>query len=195
MENPDDQNDDGKAKEDSLGEWIDRAKRAHELVDAVDFDKVTEHDVTEVSKVETVTNALSDLAAGRDVEHVEGVDEVDASVSKEQERIAKLFTDIADAGWTERMGRVLCVDGGERIPKPLELISHRQGLPEFDVCIAPENRLNSGNYGIFISASGIFAASIHEPVNKYHWRIDRSSPYETQTELIRTIKKFSEKDD
>jgi len=195
MENPDDKNDSEKAQADSLGDWIDRAKRAHELVEAVDFRKVAEHDAAEVEKVKTVTTALADLAAGRDVEHVEGVDEIEQGVSQEQERVARLFGDIASAGWTDRMGRVLCVQGNDKTPKPLELISHRKGLPSFDACIAPINRLNSGNYGIFVSATGIFAASIHDPVNKYHWRIDRSQPFENQAELVRLIKQFSESDE
>lgn len=181
--------------EDSLGDWIDRAKRAHELVDAVDLKKVAAHDPLEVSKLESVRTALKDLEEGKAIERVEGVDEVDPDVGEEQARVTKLFGDVAGAGWTDRMGRVLFVNGENSTAKPLELISHRQGLPDFDICIAPEHRYSDGNFGIFVSAQGVFAASINEPVSKHHWRIDRSRPYDNQTELVRSITQFSENDD
>lgn len=183
------------ASEDSLGDWIDRAKRAHELVDAVDLEKVAAHDPVELNKLDTVSDALQDLSDGKQIEHVEGVDEVVPEIGEEEQRKAKLFSDVAGGGWVDRMGRVLFVDGGGAVMKPLELIPHREGLPDFDICIAPEQRLSYGNYGIFVSSHGIFAASISEPVSKHHWRIDRSRPYDNEEELLRSITTFSQTDE
>lgn len=182
-------------KEDTLGDWINRAQRAHELVDAVDLQKVTAHDPVELNKLETVGRALNDLGRGKEIEHVEGVDEVVPDIDENQQRKANLFSDIAGAGWIDRMGRILCVDEQGTHVKPLELIPHQEGLPEFDICIAPEQRLSRGNYGIFISSHGIFAASISEPVSKHHWRIDRSRPYDADDELHKSISQFSQNDE
>ncbi|MEE4284002.1 MAG: hypothetical protein V2I41_18855 [Pseudomonadales bacterium] len=211
MENPDDAMEDPNKPEnqssdeapastpdpqvDSLGDWIDRAKRAHELVDAVDLKKVAEHDSTELSKLGTVTDALNDLSEGRLVAHVEGVDEVMPEIDAEQQRKSDLFAAIAAAGWVDRMGRVLYVSADQDSVKPLELIPHREGLPDFDICIAPSQRVSYGNYGIFVSGHGIFAASIGEPASKYHWRIDRSQPYDSMDELMRSISSFAENDE
>ncbi|XOV83045.1 MAG: hypothetical protein ACFHXK_19605 [bacterium] len=180
---------------DSLSDWIDRAKRAHELVDAVDLKKVAAHDSGEISKLSTVTDALNDLSEGKRVAHVEGVDEVLPEIDAEQQRRSDLFAAIAGAGWVDRMGRVLYVSAGEDSVKPLELIPHREGLPDFDICIAPTQRVSYGNYGIFVSGHGIFAASIGEPASKYHWRIDRSQPYDSMNELMRSISSFAEIDE
>jgi len=180
---------------DSLGDWIDRAKRAHELVDAVDLKKVAAHDSSEISKLSMVTDALSDLSEGKLVAHVEGVDEVMPEIDAEQQRKSDLFAAIASAGWVDRMGRVLYVSAESDAIKPLELIPHREGLPDFDICIAPTQRVSYGNYGIFVSGHGIFAASIGEPASKYHWRIDRSQPYDSMDELMRSISSFAENDE
>lgn len=179
----------------SLGDWIDRAKRAHELVDAVDLKKIAAHDSSEISKLNTVNSALDDLTEGRIVAHVEGVDEVLPEIDAEQQRKSDLFGAIASAGWVDRMGRVLGVSAECDAVKPLELIPHREGLPEFDICIAPMQRVSYGNYGIFVSGQGIFAASIGEPASKHHWRIDRSQPYDNTDELMRTITLFAEHDE
>ncbi len=211
MENPDDAMEDPNKPEnqssdeapastpdpqvDSLGDWIDRAKRAHELVDAVDLKKVAAHDSAELSKLGTVTDALNDLSEGRLVAHVEGVDEVMPEIDAEQQRKSDLFAAIAGAGWVDRMGRVLYVSADQDSVKPLELIPHREGLPDFDICIAPSQRVSYGNYGIFVSGHGIFAASIGEPASKYHWRIDRSQPYDSMDELMRSISSFAENDE
>ncbi|MCR9259050.1 MAG: hypothetical protein NXH95_04980 [Pseudomonadaceae bacterium] len=211
MENPDDAMEDPNRPEnqeaddapestpdpqvDSLGDWIDRAKRAHELVDAVNLNKVAAHDGSEVSKLSTVADALHDLSEGKLVAHVEGVDDVMPEIDAEQQRKSDLFAAIAGAGWVDRMGRVLYVSAESEAVKPLELIPHREGLPEFDICIAPTQRVSYGNYGVFVSGHGIFAASIGEPANKHHWRIDRSQPYDSMDELMRSISSFAENDE
>jgi hypothetical protein len=211
MENPDDAMEDPNGPEnqnsdeapastpnpevDSLGDWIDRAKRAHELVDAVDLKKVAAHDGSEISKLGTVTDALNDLSEGKLVAHVEGVDEVMPEIDAEQQRKSDLFAAVASAGWVDRMGRVLYVSAQSDAVKPLELIPHREGLPDFDICIAPSQRVSYGNYGIFVSGHGIFAASIGEPASKHHWRIDRSQPYDSMDELMRSISSFAEHDE
>ena len=161
----------------------------------MDLQKVAAHDEAELNKLSTVSAALGDLAEGKSVERVEGVDDVMPEIDEDQMRRTELFSAIASAGWIDRMGRVLSVDGSQSVVKPLELIPHQEGLPKFDICIAPEQRVSYGNYGIFVSSHGIFAASIAEPVSKHHWRIDRSRPYDNEEELLQSISQFSQIDE
>ena len=92
MENPNDENPEPASESsNSLQDWIARAKRAHELVDAVDLKKVVEHDATERAKVTTVSEALTDLEAGQMVAHVEGIGEVVVEVNELQHKRAKLI--------------------------------------------------------------------------------------------------------
>ena len=74
---------------DDLNAWIARAKRAHELVDAVDLNKVAAHDGIELNKLDAVNEALGDLSNGGAINHVEGVDEVIRELSPEEQHKAE----------------------------------------------------------------------------------------------------------
>ena len=80
--------------------------------------------------------------------------------------------------------------GDEVSQRPLDLIPHKEGLPSFDVCLAPAEATGDGNYGIFVSAKGIFAASISDPPGKHHWRIERSTSYDNPAELRAGLESF-----
>ena len=177
---------------DSLEAWISRAKRAHELVDAVDLKKVAEHDEMEVAKVGQVTSALRDLEQGHDVDHVEGVDEVVPEMDENMLRKAELIEKLSAAGWADRISRVLSVHGDDADLRPLDLIPHTEGLPDFDICVAPNVSPLSGHFGLFVSPSGVFAASIADPPSKHHWRIARSRPFDNDQELFACLKSFEQ---
>lgn len=183
--------DDGRNDDDSLETWINRAKRAHELVEAVDLEKVAAHDAGEIHKLDSVSDALQQLSEGNAPDHVEGVDEVIPALDAEQQRRADLMAVIAEDGWVERMSRVLTLADGGATLRPLEIIPHREGLPDFDICVAPEEAIGIGNFALFVSATGIFAASINEPASKHLWRIARSRPYETIDELRGALRNYA----
>ncbi|NOX51200.1 MAG: hypothetical protein GXP16_11810 [Gammaproteobacteria bacterium] len=188
MENPSEPKDSAE----SLQDWIERAKRAHQLVDAVDLSKVAAHDKTEREKLDTISHALEHLDAGRPVEHVEGVDDVVPQIDATRARKTELLNTLANAGWGENIGRVLHIEEAGQSLQPLELIPHNEGLPDYDICIAPQTAAGAGNFGIFVSPSGVFAASIHDPTSKHHWRIARSRPYDNEDELQQCVAQFRE---
>ena len=103
-----------------------------------------------------------------------------------------------DASEFEKLTKVnqamdsLCKEGAyDDSIRPLGFIPHNQGLPEFDVCVAPEHSPPDGAQGIFISEQGIFAAFIPEPATRYKWRILRSRPYDDHAELLTTVRRFA----
>ena len=197
MEKPKDDNprvtSDPHAPDDSsLSDWIDRAKRARELVDAVDLKKVFEHDETEVAKVASVSSALYELGQGHELGHVEGVDEVVPDMDESILRKSALVEALSVAGFADRIGRLRSVQSEGSALRPLDLIPHHEGLPEFDLCLAPETAPHSGHFGLFVSGNGLFAASIAEPPNKHHWHIARSRPYDTEEELMARSRLFDQ---
>ena len=175
----------------SLSDLINQAKRTHELVDAVDLKKVVAHDDEETQKLGTIKEALQDLEAGRAVDHVEGVDEVVQELDEAAQQRAALLAHLTEWGWAERVGRVLFSHHENTELRPIGLITHQEGLPEFSVCLAPETGVGAGSFGLFISDLGVFAGSINEPTNKHHWRIARSRPYESPDELKQILEQFS----
>ena len=173
-----------------LHEWMERAQRAHELVDAVDFKKVAAHDHQEVEKLAPVALALAGLATGNLVEHVDGIDEIVPQSDTHYQRKTALFNILAAAGNAERLGRVLHNAGNNQQLLPLELIPHSEGLPEFYLCVAPENAIGAGNFGVFISATSIFAATINDPTTKHHWRIICSRSYENDEAMREDVEQL-----
>lgn len=191
MENPNDENPEpGSESSNSLQDLINRAKRAHELVDAVDLKKVAKHDGAEMAKVSTISEALTDLEAGQMVAHVEGIDEVIIEINEHQQQRAELIALVDSFGWADRINRVLHRINGVQELKPLELIQHTEGLPEFEMCVAPEVAATDGGYGLFVTMSGVYAGTINTPTNKHHWRIVRSRPYDNADELQANLSKF-----
>ena len=178
------------SEQESLQTLMDRAKRAHELVDAVDLTKVARHDKEETSKLDTVQGALEALSSGRDVGHVEGVDEIQIESDPTAVEKSKIIQVIEQGGWVNDIGRLLYRDGNVLEQRPLDLVPHREGLPAYDVCLAASDAPGDGSFGIFVSSRGLFAASIAEPVNKHHWRIARSTSYDNDTELLASIETF-----
>jgi hypothetical protein len=74
--------------------------------------------------------------------------------------------------------------------RPLDFIPHRQGLPEFLLCVAPDFAPMDGAQGIFVSERGIFAGMIPDPVTRHRWRIARSRPYDDERDMIATVQRF-----
>ena len=147
MENPTniDQNPDV-----SLQEWIERAKRTHQLIEAVDLEKIVAHDRSELDKLRQVSSALDKMAAGKGIDHVAGIDEVINELDPRAQRRSQLVQLITQAGWADRIGRILSRENGLSTVNPLELIPHQEGLPAFDLCLAPKNAASDGCFGIFI---------------------------------------------
>jgi hypothetical protein len=175
---------------DSVQDWIDRAKRAHDLVERVDLGRVEAHDAKEVNKLDKITAALHSLSQGTNVEYVPGVDEDEAPTLDENHiRRSELMELLDKAGLGERLGRVYMNNTDDPV-RLLELIPHNEGLPPFDVCVAPDHTPADGAQGIFISERGVFAALIPEPVTRHKWRILRSRPFDDHNDMLDTVQRF-----
>ncbi len=175
----------------SLADLMKQAQKAHEIIEAVDFEKVASHDPEEVGKLQGVNEALGKLSEGEQVNRVDGLDEVenlDPAFAIKNELLLLLD----DAGLGERLGRVYTLGLGSAQPgtKPAEIVPHREGLPAFDVVIAPNYAPADGAHGIFVSYSGVFSAHVPEPITRHHWKIMRSQPYDDNEELVSLVKRY-----
>ena len=178
---------------DSVQDWIHRAKRASDLVDRVDLDKLAEHDTEEVNKLDKIADALGSLSEGQNVDYVPGVDIDEApTLDEHQIRRSELMELLDREGLSDHLGRVY-MSGAEEAVRALDLIPHRDGLPDFDVCLAPEYTPADGAHGIFVSDRGVFSALIPEPVTRHKWRILRSRPFDDAGEMLTTIRRFMTK--
>ena len=59
--------------DESVEDWIARARSTRELVGRIDLDDVAGHDPQAIEKLTKVADALGELSEGRNVEYVPGV--------------------------------------------------------------------------------------------------------------------------
>lgn len=174
-----------------LQPWIDRARAVQRLVGLVDLERIANHDVAEFKKLAKVSRAMNSLCIEND-NPVSGVDHTEEALTLDDHQMkrSELVRALDDAGYSDRLGRIYISNFDDPI-RPLDLIPHIQGLPEFDVCMAPEHSPPDGAQGIFISERGVFAAFIPEPAIRHKWRILRSRPYDDLAELLTTVRRFA----
>jgi len=215
---------DGDSLEDSVDGWIARARQAHDLIDSVDLDAVAEHEPQAVARMDTVTEALRELAAGAAPEADplaslgaadpatrpqatarrlpagaagEPAGGVDAAATEPGEpaapavdgRSAAALEALELDGLSDRLGRLLLSDPNDPVLSA-DGIPHRQGLPAFDFCVAPERLPASGCYGLFVNHRCVFAALLPEPMADSRWRLLHTRPYEGEHELLDAVREL-----
>ncbi len=177
----------------SLDELLQIAKRAQSIIAHLDLDAVARHDPHEVEKLGRVADAMIALEKGEEVAYVPGVDDDEQAgppmLDPHQVRRSELLALLDAAGLSDRTGRVY-VSEAEPPLKPLDAIPHCDGVPRFDVCIAPDYAPSDGAHGIFVTERGVFSVMVVSPFMENRWRVLRSMPYDSEAEMIDTIKRY-----
>ena len=172
-----------------------RARRAQQFIAQVDLEKIVEHDPAEFEKLGKASRAMESICAEEDKpaatlpDMTDPIEEAPTLDEHDQKR-SELMSVLDAAGYGDRLGRIYMSNFDDPI-RPLDLIPHIQGLPVFDVCVAPEHSPPDGAQGLFVSEQGIFAAFIAEPATRHKWKILRSRRYDDHAELLTTIRRFS----
>src|SRR4051812_21637733 len=149
----------------SLSELIEIAKRAQAILGHLDLEAIASHDPDAVAKLASVANAMQALDNGEDVAFIPGIDEnVEGPpvLDPRQVRRSELMELLDTAGYADRLGRVY-VEPRDPPLKPLEFVAHQDGLPLFDICLAPDYSPGDGAHGIFISNRGVFSVMVPKP--------------------------------
>ncbi len=179
-------------QERSLNELIEIAKRAQSILGHLDLEAIASHDPDAVAKLASVAHAIQALDDGEDVGFIPGIDEnVEGPpvLDPRQVRRSELMELLDKAGYAARLGRVY-VEPADTPEKPLEFVAHQDGLPLFDICLAPDYSPADGAHGIFISNRGVFSVMVPKPIVENRWRVLRSVPYESEDELIDTVRRY-----
>lgn len=103
--------------------------------------------------------------------------------------LTALIDDLDDLGMAELIGRVVLIADRPSY-RPLEVIPHREGLPSFNLVIAPRSGSLRGATGIFIGIKQLVLASVAAPIDNHPWRIDRRDSFDNQPELIELLSDY-----
>ncbi len=140
-----------------------RARAVQRLVGLVNFERIANHDVAEFKKLAKVSRAMNSLCIEKDDPvSVVGAAEEAPTFDEHQMKRSELMKALDDAGYRDRLGWIYMSNFDDPI-RPFDLIPHKQGLPAFDVCVAPEHGPPDGAQGIFISGEGFMRRSFRSP--------------------------------
>ena len=187
-------------------------KRANQLLAAskgLDYDKIRVHDNDEISKLRAVLERLNipllrpepPLAAPTDLQTpsasiinddafslLDDLQPVYATTGSNSQKLPLdyLLVAIQNEGLGENIGYVFDSESPDR-RRLLDDVSHRHGLPGFDLVLAPQNSTVAGLHGIFVSGQQIVSASL---TSGDAWQIVERESYRTESELIGHLKQL-----
>jgi hypothetical protein len=168
------------------------AKRAQSILGHLDLEAIASHDPLAVAKLSSVASAIKALDDGEDVGYVPGIDVNEQGppvLDPRQVRKAELMALLGDAGFADQLGRVY-IEGEDPPDRALDAVPHQDGLPPFDICVAPQFSPTAGAHGIFISSRGVFSVMVPEPILENRWRVLRSVPYDEESEMLAIVKRY-----
>ncbi len=88
--------------------------------------------------------------------------------------------------YTRRIGRVFSTGSGMGMV-PIGKMPHREGLPAFDNCLAPDDTPVDGAYGVFVSTTYVFAAVLRRPFESHRWKVIETINCRQQREIVDAV--------
>ena len=88
--------------------------------------------------------------------------------------------------YTRRIGRVFSTGAGMGMV-PIGKLPHRDGLPAFDNCLAPDDTPVDGAYGVFVSSTAVFAAVLRRPFESHRWKVIETIDCKQQREIVDAV--------
>lgn len=88
--------------------------------------------------------------------------------------------------YTRRIGRVFSTGAGMGMV-PIGKLPHRDGLPPFDNCLAPDDTPVDGAYGVFVSTGAVFAAVLKRPFDGHRWQVIERIECKQQREIVDAV--------
>lgn len=154
----------------SLTELMEQLRAATRTVHDVDLDRAGTGDPEFIEEVDGAIEVLRDVTEN-------GVLSKDPVVALLQRH-----------GLGARLDKVFSGKRGSP-HRPLEGI-HRNGLPEFDFCLAPDFSPIDGLHGIFVTRRGVFCATLPFPMGENDWRVVHNVPCDTDEDMLEKIRMF-----
>ena len=192
--------------EPSPTEWCEIAGTALDAIRELDFEQISVNPAgweDRLRRARTTVTQCADQApaSAARLARVQTVAELVVHSEVVREPEAALFTQPGDVSLTElideldelgmgdQVGRVL-LQADRTTLRPLDLIPHREGLPPFDLVIAPSNSLVRGATGLFIAANELTLASVQAPIDNHPWHVESRTSFTNRAELIERLSSY-----
>ena len=100
-----------------------------------------------------------------------------------QQRRREVLESLSHAGLGDRLGKVYSTSAEVRL-QPFRDAPHKNGLPPFDMVMAPDFSPESGLHGIFVAAQEVMSCVLPGADPNRFWQVRERARYNTPEELV-----------
>ena len=163
----------------SLDRILDSARRAQQAIGSIELARIEAHDPDELRKLDVTLAVLDELVASMNAESEDATvtssadtRAPDGKASEAGERDAAIVDGALRrrAGISQRLGHIFMPGRADPFVAVADL-PHREGLPTFEKCVAPDDSPINGAHGIFVTNSSVFTAVLPRPFASNGWQV------------------------
>jgi hypothetical protein len=186
----------------NMKELIQRAEEFTRLCKSVDYQSVLAHDAAAVAALQDVLQVLKktlprngdDLADYASKQPQARQRDMSAETSAEKkallERRRHFVEAFSQAGLGNRLGKIYSPIDDRRLLAFREA-PHQEGLPHFDMVVAPDYSPVAGLHGIFISAQEVMSCVLPSPFESHQWQVRERHRFANNLQVVDLVGSLS----
>ncbi len=186
----------------NMKELIQRAEEFTRLCKSVDYQSVLAHDAAAVAALQDVLQVLKKtLPRGNEdlgdyASAQAGARQRNASPESSAEKKALLerrrhFVEaFSQAGLGNRLGKIYSSLDDRRLLAFREA-PHQEGLPQFDMVVAPDYSPVGGLHGIFIGSQEVASCVLPSPFESHQWQVRERHRFANNLQVVELVSMLS----
>lgn len=186
----------------NMKELIQRAEEFTRLCKSVDYQSVLAHDAAAVAALQDVLLVLKktlprggeDLGdyASAQVGARPRASTPDSSAEKKAllERRRHFVEAFSQAGLGNRLGKIYSSVDDRRLLAFRE-VPHQEGLPQFDMVVAPDYSPVGGLHGIFIGSQEVMSCVLPSPPESHQWQVRERHRFANNLQVVDLVSMLS----
>jgi hypothetical protein len=185
---------------DSSKALYDEAGRIVRLCETLDFEGIVQHRPNAINALQNAVRVLNvslprrggdglgEYASAQPAPRLSTTTDTPPEVSAEekallQQRRREVLESLSQAGLGDRLGKVYSTSAETRL-QPFREAPHKNGLPAFDMVMAPDFSPESGLHGIFVAAQEVMSCVLPGADANRLWQVRERARFSTPEELV-----------
>lgn len=185
----------------NMKELIQRAEEFTRLCKSVDYQSVLAHDEAAVAALQDVLLVLkktlprNDEDLGNYASAQAGARQRAAPESSAEKKALlerrRIFVEaFSQAGLGNRLGKIYSSTDDRRLLAFRE-VPHQEGLPQFDMVVAPDYSPVGGLHGIFIGSQEVMSCVLPSPSESHQWQVRERHRFANNLQVVDLVSSLS----
>jgi hypothetical protein len=187
----------------NMKELIDRAEEFTRLCKSVDYQSVLAHDAAAVAALQDVLQVLKktlprggedlgNYASAQAGARQRAASPESSSAEKKAllERRRHFVEAFSQAGLGNRLGKIYSSLDDRRLLAFRE-VPHQDGLPQFDMVVAPDYSPVAGLHGIFIGSQEVMSCVLPSPSESHQWQVRERHRFANNLQVVDLVSMLS----